>query len=101
MSAGDGFGYGSTGAEVYPLVVGANPRGAFIVVDRTLDADRVRESCEELHTATFCPVCEPVGASSCLVGSWARMVWLCFECGSYGRWCEVGTAINAVTGENA
>lgn len=82
------FGYGSTIAEPYPLVVGANPRGAVVVVDKALDLDRVRESCEEMHSATFCPVCEPVGLSSSLVGSWARMVWLCTDCGAYGKWME-------------
>jgi hypothetical protein len=80
------WGYGSTGADPYPVVAGVNPRGARVVVDRSLDEARVRESCEEFHTATFCPVCEPMGASSLLVGSWARLVWLCCECGAYGRW---------------
>lgn len=80
------FGYGSTTTEPYPLVTGVDPRGAYVVVDHTLDLDRVRESCEEIHSATFCPVCEPVGYSSSLVGSWARLVWLCTECGAIGRW---------------
>lgn len=82
----DGWGYGSTTTEPYPVIVGMNPRGAYVVVDKSLDAERVRESCEEFHTATFCPVCEPEGASSLLVGSWARAVWLCLECRAYGRW---------------
>lgn len=82
------FGYASTDAEPYPLETGRNPRGATVVVDRALDVERVRESCEEIHTATFCPVCEPVGLTSNLVGSWARGVWFCTECGAVGRWVD-------------
>lgn len=72
--------------EPYPIHTTGDPEGAYVVVDRSLDSARVQASIEELHTATYCPVCEPAGYSGNLVGSWARRIWSCPNCGVYGYW---------------